>query len=114
MKNAPYILLVFLAISCSTSEVINEPINLKVHAGINHGGIIENTDLIVFESLPPDAYAGAITIGFSAGGRVSLPLKRNRRNCSRLFGFPFLGWSRPGFRDPSPAIPERAYPWILF
>jgi hypothetical protein len=43
MKNAPYILLALFALSCSTSEVINEPTNFKVHAGINHGEIVENT-----------------------------------------------------------------------
>lgn len=64
-------------ISCAGSKDINETAKLKIHAGINHGGIIENTDLSLIDNAPVDAYSGATSVGFSAGARYSFPLGKH-------------------------------------
>lgn len=49
----------------------------SIQAGINKGGIVENTDIENEPGTGVDAFSGATKTGFNVGGRVVLPLKRN-------------------------------------
>lgn len=49
----------------------------RVQAGLNKGGITENTDLTKTTDIQPDAFSGATKTGLNASGHVVLPLKRN-------------------------------------
>ncbi len=49
----------------------------RVQAGINKGGITENTDFSEMENTEVDAFSGATSLGVHAGGRVQLPVRRN-------------------------------------
>jgi len=50
--------------------------HVMVHAGIHHGGIIENTDMNLIENVEPDAFTGATNLGINAGTRLSYIFKR--------------------------------------
>lgn len=77
MKKLYYLILTTLSLSCSGTRGLNEQANFKVYGGVNHGGIIENTDLKAMDQVPVDAYSGATHIGFSAGARYAYPLKNH-------------------------------------
>jgi len=49
----------------------------RVQAGLNKGGITENTDLTKTTDIQPDAFSGATKTGLNASSHVVLPLKRN-------------------------------------
>ncbi|MEI6089965.1 MAG: hypothetical protein WCR42_05910 [bacterium] len=49
----------------------------SVNAGLNNGGIIENTDFSTATTIPVDAVTGATKMGFHVGGRVAMPLWNN-------------------------------------
>lgn len=51
--------------------------NLQIQAGINKGGITENTDLTQIETVPLDAYSGATHLGANSGIHTTIPLKNN-------------------------------------
>ncbi len=75
-------LLMFLVNSCTTDKVLNKRdalIYYSILAGINHGGITENTDLSsISNSNNIDAYSGATKIGFNAGFHFNLDLKKHQ------------------------------------
>jgi hypothetical protein len=64
------ILLASLFWGCSvTDEVARLPKNnFYVGVGLAHGGIIENTNMEVTGTTPPDSYSGATKVGISATG----------------------------------------------
>ncbi|MCF6240836.1 MAG: hypothetical protein L3J74_05765 [Bacteroidales bacterium] len=84
MKHLIIILISFQILitgSCSTGKSINQktvPIDFSIRAGINHGGITENTDLSVISNSNIDAYTGATKIGFNGGLHLSIDLKKNQ------------------------------------
>jgi len=49
----------------------------SINAGVNQGGIIDNTDFSTATTIPVDAVTGATKTGFNLGGRVALPLLGN-------------------------------------
>lgn len=49
----------------------------RIQAGLNKGGITENTDFTKTTDIQPDAFSGATKTGFNASGHVVFPLKRN-------------------------------------
>jgi hypothetical protein len=49
----------------------------RVQAGLNKGGITENTDFTKTTDIQPDAFSGATKTGFNVSGHLVLPLKRN-------------------------------------
>lgn len=49
----------------------------RIQAGINKGGIVENTDLEQIPNTGVDAFTGATRAGFNAGAHVVLPLRIN-------------------------------------
>lgn len=55
----------------------NRKIKYGIEAGVNSGGIVENTDLSKIEGTPIDGFTGATRIGFHAGGRVTIPVGKN-------------------------------------
>lgn len=72
----------FLIISsCSLTDKSNRGFKISVQAGLNKGGITENTDLKVVPNAEPagdakiDAYTGATRISVNAGMHVNKPLK---------------------------------------
>lgn len=77
MKAITILIICITCLSCAGSLGLNEQANLKVHAGVNYGGIIENTDLSAVDNVPVDAYSGATSLGFSMGARYSYPLKKH-------------------------------------
>lgn len=84
MKSTGKLLLcipVFFLISCATSQDTLKEENwspeLRLQAGINHGGIVETTDLTSVEQVDVDGYTGATDPGFHAGAHVQLPLRKN-------------------------------------
>jgi len=76
-------LILILVIACSTSNNISQHENKKwkpkyrVVAGINHGGIVENTNMNDIEDVVVDAISGATKIGVNSGIHSLLPLRRN-------------------------------------
>jgi hypothetical protein len=66
---------------CSTSNVTSTQTKwtptYRMQAGLNKGGITENTDLTVVPNAQVDAYSGATKTGMNMGARVILPVKRN-------------------------------------
>ncbi len=69
-----------LLLGCSTTSVTSEQKwrpTYRIQAGMNKGGITENTDLTVIPDTEVDAYSGATRNGGNIGARVILPVKRN-------------------------------------
>lgn len=75
--------MIFLLISCASTNKMSQTEDEKwkpdfrVQAGINHGGIVENTDMSEIENVEVDAFSGATKTGFNAGIHTLLPIKRN-------------------------------------
>jgi hypothetical protein len=68
--------------SCSSSRKVSEgyqnrKVKFGVEAGVNSGGIVENTNLSKVEGTPVDGFTGATRTGFHAGGHATLPVGRN-------------------------------------
>jgi hypothetical protein len=59
-----------------SNEAIYKP-GFKFQAGINTGGIVENTDFAQIPNTEADAYTGATNIGFNMGAKVYFPIRRN-------------------------------------
>lgn len=76
-------MLIFLAVfySCAVTEKSQRSIKISLNAGLNKGGITENTDLsIVPDAMPADeatidAYSGETRTGINAGIHANKPLK---------------------------------------
>jgi len=49
----------------------------RVQAGLNKGGITENSDFTKTTDIQPDAFSGATNTGFNVSAHLLLPLKRN-------------------------------------
>lgn len=83
MKNAIYytgiVILVWMT-SCSAPSGLTKKntVNYAIRAGVNYGGITENTDMSVVplarapEEATVDAFSGATRTGYNAGARVSI------------------------------------------
>jgi hypothetical protein len=67
----------------SASDKAKYKPGFKFQAGINKGGIVENTDMDAYSgathtvSGTVDAYSGATKTGFNTGAKVLLPVRRN-------------------------------------
>jgi hypothetical protein len=81
------ILTIIIAVSiltlggCISKKSLNDddkrnPFNFSFQAGINKGGMVENTDMGLVQGAGIDAFSGATRTGFNAGARVSYPIKR--------------------------------------
>ena len=71
-----FLLFIFLLLSCSTTKQNAVP-EISILAGVNKGGIIENTDLEIVNNTEPDAFTGATKTGFNCGSHITIPLWRN-------------------------------------
>ncbi len=86
MKKIQIIAICFLILSVSScsvnkkTEQARQQIAFLVLAGINHGGITENTDLSLISNTnnKPDAYSGATKIAYHTGVHIVKSLKRNQ------------------------------------
>lgn len=76
------IILVLLVMGCAATTTITDhnkkwaPV-YRIQAGINHGGIVENTDLTQISNTKVDAYTGATKPGINAGAHAVLPVGNN-------------------------------------
>lgn len=80
MKKVVLIIMAGLVLnSCAVNEKSQRTLKYSFQAGINKGGITENTDLTVLPNPPNenlvDAYSGATQLGVNAGAHVNKPLK---------------------------------------
>lgn len=98
----------FVLFSCSVTERIEKGVKYSIQAGMNHGGIIENTDLAVVPNIENevDAFSGATSMGANTGVHVNIPLKRNEIETgldymynSQSFKYADAGNSFSGTRD---------------
>lgn len=69
MKRIIILLIPTLLLSCSTGQQATRN-TISVHAGLNSGGITENTDLISVGK-QPDAFSGATKTSYHAGLRAT-------------------------------------------
>ena len=69
---------ILLLMGC-TSTKLCEPWHpyYRIQAGLNKGGITENTDFTKTTDIQPDAFTGATKTGFNASSHLVLPLKQN-------------------------------------
>lgn len=77
-----FFIIVLLAMnSCAVTDKSERALKLSVQAGLNKGGITENTDMDVVPGTPPvsntevDAFSGATRTGFNIGAHLNKPLK---------------------------------------
>lgn len=74
--------MIFIA-ACTVTEKSQRKIKYSFQAGVNQGGITENTDMAVVPNVTPktqtgvDAFSGATKTGFNAGFHINKPLKYN-------------------------------------
>jgi len=74
-------IILLLIASCTATDKTQRKLTFSVQAGINHGGITENTDLTIVPNAEPtpeatiDAYSGATRTGANVGMHVNKPLK---------------------------------------
>ena len=50
---------------------------MQIQAGVNHGGIVENTDMSEVGNAQVDAFSGATKMGANGGVHVLLPVKKH-------------------------------------
>jgi hypothetical protein len=81
--------LVVLMAGCKVTDSTQRSLKYSVQVGLNHGGIIENTDLSLISNTQPtpesnvdaysgatvDAFSGATRTGFNTGVHVNKPLR---------------------------------------
>ena len=73
--------LMLIISACAVTDKSERGIKISIQAGINQGGITENTDLSVVPNAEPapgasiDAYSGATSIGANVGVHANKPLK---------------------------------------
>lgn len=76
-----FTIIVFFMIGCSTNREINTATNelliFRIQGGVNHGGIVENTDMDVVPNAPVDGFSGATRTGCNMGVRVIKPFRGN-------------------------------------
>ena len=83
IKSGMLYFILILLIACAPTSNISHKENKKwkpefrMQAGVNHGGIIENTDMGDIGNIEVDAFSGATKLGANAGIHSLLPLKRN-------------------------------------
>ena len=85
MKNAKKIMygaVLLLLMSCTTTSSVRDenegwPLVLRAYAGVNKGGITENTNLEELENAEVDGFTGATSGGFNVGAHALLPVGRN-------------------------------------
>ncbi len=82
MKISLPILLLLVLHGCKTGEKVIKDGNarhpkINVKAGVNKGGITENTDMSVIENTSADAFTGATETGFHVGTDYAYPVGRN-------------------------------------
>jgi hypothetical protein len=92
MKHLIFITLagLFVFSSCSSPKKMHksEPLpSLRLYAGLQKGGIIENTDMGLIDNAVPDAFTGATRTGFHAGVHYEYYLK----NLSFESGLDYIG-----------------------
>ncbi|SMO91880.1 hypothetical protein SAMN06265379_11529 [Saccharicrinis carchari] len=80
MRKVVLIIMVGVVLSsCAVTEKSQRTLKYSFQAGINKGGITENTNLTVLSNPPDenlvDAYSGATQLGVNAGVHVNKPLK---------------------------------------
>lgn len=73
------IFIILLINSCSVTDKSKREFKISVQAGLNKGGITENTDFTVVPNAEPafgkpDAYSGATSMGGNIGVHVNKPL----------------------------------------
>ncbi len=80
-KLAIFTFFTILLSGCAVKKHQQTQSKLAVQAGINKGGITENTDMSVITALEadimPDAFSGATKTGFNAAVKVNIPLHKN-------------------------------------
>ncbi|MBK6964292.1 MAG: hypothetical protein IPH20_10205 [Bacteroidales bacterium] len=78
MQKLKLLLLVFLLILAGCTSTRQSGTSLKPYwrfeAGLNKGGIVENTDFTGLAEVEPDAYTGATRTGYNAGAHCVIPL----------------------------------------
>lgn len=78
---ATALMVTFLVMGCKTTSVTSNQVkwepSYRIQAGINKGGVVENTDLAAIPNTQVDAYSGATRNGVNVGARIILPVKRN-------------------------------------
>lgn len=68
-------LVTLLLSSCAITHKTERQAKYSIQAGVNKGGITENTDLSVIPNLDePDAFTGATSTGFNVGIHINKPL----------------------------------------
>lgn len=83
MKNSiPFLFLTgALLLSCKSSSITEDErlkeLKFRVTAGLNKGGVTENTDFDKTPEIPIDAFSGATKTGFSFGAHAVKPMGRN-------------------------------------
>lgn len=72
-------------------------ITYRLQAGINKGGMTENTSMEVVPGAGPDAFSGATRMGVNAGARAALPLNRFsvETGLDYMLNFQSFTWSDP-------------------
>ncbi|MDA3865846.1 MAG: hypothetical protein PF489_03745 [Salinivirgaceae bacterium] len=81
IKKVFAVTLTLVVIACSPvkhAEKTNRKAEISVYAGINKGGITENTDVEQLENTSVDAYSGATQTGVNVGTTVQLPVLKNQ------------------------------------
>jgi len=74
------IFIIALMISgCSSTKMADKKWQptYRIQAGINKGGIVENTEFENSKEIPVYAYSGATSLGANAGAHISLPVGKN-------------------------------------
>lgn len=77
-KNLQILLILSMIISsCSTTDISQRKAKISVQAGLNKGGITENTDLesINIPENQSDVFTGATKTGYNIGLHINKPLK---------------------------------------
>lgn len=76
-KQLIFLFPIILMMACSPINSGQKNIRFLINAGINSGGITENTDLILINITEADAISGATDVGYHFGGHCQVPLKNN-------------------------------------
>ena len=81
------------------NSCISQKPEMSVSVGINHGGMVENTDLSVVPNVQAtpeseiDAYSGATHLGVNAGINANIPLKKNELETGFIYMYNYQEFS---------------------
>ncbi|MCF8361760.1 MAG: hypothetical protein K9G70_03965 [Prolixibacteraceae bacterium] len=103
MKTQTLFLLILLIAGCTSKRYIEKgnvqrDISIRAVGGIEHGGIIENTDMSVVENSTVDAVSGATKTGFNAGAHALFPMNGNDLETGLEYQ---LSFNELSFNDPN-------------